>query len=277
MVTYNQHNMKKYSSDEINNIVSLYENGMSFTKIGVKLKRQKNTIKNILIDKGVWVEGKNKIKKEFTDDDINKMKNLYLNKKLSCNKISIIFEVSRPTIVNILKNNGLKINSKSSGKKIILSSKQREQIENLYLKENKNTEEISKTMGFTKSYISKYLNKSGYRRDKSLGTSIGMVKKNRNIHYNEYLNTLTNYGIYKSEVLSVTNKQPIEKLKNYDKRGVSGIDGVYHLDHKFSIIEGFKQNIKPEIIGNINNLEFIPWKENLSKGSECSITIDKII
>jgi hypothetical protein len=39
----------------------------------------------------------------------------------------------------------------------------------------------------------------------------------------------------------------------------------------------FKHNIKPEIIGNIKNLEFIPWKENLKKRANCSITIEKLI
>lgn len=32
-----------------------------------------------------------------------------------------------------------------------------------------------------------------------------------------------------------------------------------------------------ESIGSINNLEFIPWEENLTKRCECSITLDKII
>ena len=65
-------------------------------------------------------------------------------------------------------------------------------------------------------------------------------------------------------------------MENYQKRGVSGIEGSYQLDHKYSILEGFKQGIAPEIIGAINNLEFIPWEENASKRTNCSITLDKI-
>ena len=58
---------------------------------------------------------------------------------------------------------------------------------------------------------------------------------------------------------------------NFEKRGISGIDGNYHLDHKFSIVEGFKQKINPLVIGDITNLEFLPWQENIKKRTRCSI------
>jgi hypothetical protein len=61
------------------------------------------------------------------------------------------------------------------------------------------------------------------------------------------------------------------------KEGKSGIDGAYQLDHKFSIAEGFKQNIPPYIIGGIKNLEFIPWEDNRKKGSDCSVEIEDIL
>ena len=62
-------------------------------------------------------------------------------------------------------------------------------------------------------------------------------------------------------------------LENYDKRGKRG----YHLDHMFSIFEGFKQNIDPSIVGHIKNLRMIPFKENLSKFNKCSIALDDLI
>jgi len=49
------------------------------------------------------------------------------------------------------------------------------------------------------------------------------------------------------------------------------------LDHKYSKLQGFKDNVNPEIIGNINNLEFIPWKDNISKKDKCSITINELL
>ena len=55
------------------------------------------------------------------------------------------------------------------------------------------------------------------------------------------------------------------------------LDGNFHLDHKFSIVEGFNQNIDPSIIGDIKNLKFIPWEENVKKRTKCSITINELI
>ncbi len=54
----------------------------------------------------------------------------------------------------------------------------------------------------------------------------------------------------------------------YDKNTIDLILELY--------IEGFRTNIKPEIIGNIKNLEFIPWEENIKKRTKCSITIEEL-
>lgn len=63
----------------------------------------------------------------------------------------------------------------------------------------------------------------------------------------------------------ITSKQPIHLLENFEKRGRAGIEGAYHLDHKIPRILGFVNNIDPYIIGNLENLRFITWQENLSR------------
>lgn len=60
------------------------------------------------------------------------------------------------------------------------------------------------------------------------------------------------------------------------KRGKAGIIGVYHLDHRFSLLECFKNKVPVEIAGSISNLEFIPWEQNDSKSAKCSITKEKL-
>lgn len=70
-------------------------------------------------------------------------------------------------------------------------------------------------------------------------------------------------------------KNEIEQLPNFDKRGHSN-KGMYHLDHNYSIIEGFKNNISPEIIGHICNLEMIIGRNNIAKGRKCSITLEDL-
>ena len=49
-----------------------------------------------------------------------------------------------------------------------------------------------------------------------------------------------------------------------------------NLDHKFSIYEGFKKDVSPEIIGHISNLHFIPWQENRAKGDSSIITLNEL-
>ena len=77
---------------------------------------------------------------------------------------------------------------------------------------------------------------------------------------------------YRRKVYYWTSKNDLTQLKNYEKRSLLG----YHLDHKYSITEGFKNNVPPKVIGSIYNLEFIPYNVNTSKGIKCSITLEKL-
>lgn len=73
---------------------------------------------------------------------------------------------------------------------------------------------------------------------------------------------------YHLDVVVLTNHQPLHLLKNYEKRGKSGIDGAFQVDHIYPISKGFENDIAPEIIGNIDNLQMLPWRENTSKGNK---------
>jgi transposase-like protein len=51
----------------------------------------------------------------------------------------------------------------------------------------------------------------------------------------------------------------------------------YHLDHKYSIFEGYRNSVDVKVIASKENLEVIPSKENLSKQQRCSIPLDELI
>ena len=70
--------------------------------------------------------------------------------------------------------------------------------------------------------------------------------------------------LYYATVWEVTEEQPLRILENFDKRGWKN----HHLDHIYPIALGYSKGISPEKIGNIKNLRFIPYKENLNKGSK---------
>jgi hypothetical protein len=271
------HKKKTYDDDIINDIVEQYVNGVSFSKIALKLKISRTNIKNILIKKNIWNEGRDNLKKNFNDDEINVVIFKYINQNLSCETIAKYYNVSKRPIIRILKERELLRKGNSDGKKIELTDEQINFIKKLYIDEYKSGEEISKITNLGKPFIEKFIDKSGFRRNKSEGSSVGLVKRFRKSNYDDYINSLSDFKKYKKKVISITNKQPISELSNFNKRGVSGIEGNFHLDHKFSIVEGFIQNISPSIIGNIKNLEFIPWEENVKKRTNCSINITELI
>tara|TARA_R110000868_G_scaffold4895_2_gene30457 strand:- start:3947 stop:4885 length:939 start_codon:yes stop_codon:yes gene_type:complete len=270
------HQKKNYSSEIINKILSLYNEGVSFTKISLELKITKNTVKRILIDKNVWVENRDKVKKIFSVEEINDIIEKY-NKGNSLKKISKIYNVSVTPIKRILNENTKLRKGFSDGKKIELSEEQISLIKKLYLEEYKSSEEIANELKLTKYFVCKFLTNTSYRRNTSEGVSVGLVKRFRGMKYDEYLKITNDYKKYKNDVMRITRQQPICFLGNYEKRGNSGTNDAYHLDHKYSILEGFKNSIPPEIIGNIKNLEFIPWQDNIKKRTNCSINIEEII
>jgi len=86
---------------------------------------------------------------------------------------------------------------------------------------------------------------------------------------------LTKYQLYSKKVWQQTNKS-VKKYKNnilnIDLRGTT-----YHLDHKYSIYEGFKNNINEQIIGHWKNFEIIPRIDNIKKGKQCSMSLKKLL
>lgn len=86
------------------------------------------------------------------------------------------------------------------------------------------------------------------------------------------------FELYKYRVWECTNKQNIKSLDNYELRGRSDLsNSAHHLDHKYSMFQGFKDNIPPFIIGNICNLEMLYYFDNISKGKKCSITKEDLL
>ena len=73
-----------------------------------------------------------------------------------------------------------------------------------------------------------------------------------------------NKRLYYAKVWEVTEKQPLYLLENSKSRGWRN----HHLDHIYPIALGYSSGISPDKIGNIKNLRFIPYQENLNKGSK---------
>jgi len=88
-----------------------------------------------------------------------------------------------------------------------------------------------------------------------------------NMTLEEWYSMVSEKKLYYLEVRAITRKQALSTLENFEKRGTSKNNG-YHLDHIYPISIGFTNNISATIIGNIKNLQYIPWKENLQKSNK---------
>ncbi len=83
----------------------------------------------------------------------------------------------------------------------------------------------------------------------------------------------SDYSIYKKLVMKYTYSNNLKSLPNNERVGRIGNKGSpFHLDHKFSVREGFIRGILPHHIGGYNNLEFLPALENIKKQDTCSIS-----
>ena len=74
--------------------------------------------------------------------------------------------------------------------------------------------------------------------------------------------------VYKITEITYRKFKQIINLNNF-QRG----RGKYHLDHKFSILEGFKNNIPPYVIAHQSNLQMLKESINIAKDYKCDINM----
>lgn len=106
------------------------------------------------------------------------------------------------------------------------------------------------------------------------GTFRWNLKNYRNSKSSTKVSDSELYKIYKTSVLRYTRNTiantPIKNIHIIKK-------GEYALDHKVSILEGFRHRIPTWIIGSVHNLEVIEHTTNSSKQEKCSITIPELL
>jgi hypothetical protein len=77
---------------------------------------------------------------------------------------------------------------------------------------------------------------------------------------------------YRREIRTITerlyyNNKDVINPNNYP-RGHAGQSGAYHIDHIISITEGFNKNIPIDDIASIDNLQMLPWRDNIIKSNK---------
>lgn len=86
------------------------------------------------------------------------------------------------------------------------------------------------------------------------------------------------FETYSKTVRSLT-RFTFNKNKNLiDPNGLKDLDSKnHHIDHIYSISDGFINNIEPKIIASVNNLRVIKKDENLKKGKKSELTLEKLL
>jgi len=90
-------------------------------------------------------------------------------------------------------------------------------------------------------------------------------------------NLISKFKKYKNNVYKETYKT-VEKFSSKIKNlELQGKEFGYELDHKFSIYDGFINNVDPKIISHWKNLQIITLKENREKHKISSITLEELL
>ena len=113
----------------------------------------------------------------------------------------------------------------------------------------------------SKGSIGRTVSEESKRKTRETRISKGQIYPPDSLTYEEFKK-------YRRKVHYWSEKNDLSILEHYEKRSKTG----YSLDHKYSVKAGFENNVPPKVIGHIDNLHFIPVKENSSKGIKCLIS-----
>lgn len=155
-----------------------------------------------------------------------------------------------------------------------LNSKSKDEIEKINQKKNRwknlsDNESIKLKLQIANS-VKNTVSKRSLDDKRKVGKNIsdGQVKFGHAIPRDQ----LPEFKLYKNMVWNETKKHNLTLLENYHLRGKKS----YHLDHQYSIWQGFVDKTSPEIVGHFCNLKMIAYKENLSKHTKCNLSLDDL-
>lgn len=90
-------------------------------------------------------------------------------------------------------------------------------------------------------------------------------------------NTQSEFKKYSTTVHKETNetvKEFSDEIKNIKLRGQKF---GYELDHKYSIFDGFTNNVEPKTVSHWTNLQVLPMIENRSKHKKSTISLNELL
>lgn len=82
---------------------------------------------------------------------------------------------------------------------------------------------------------------------------------------------------YKKQVRALTAKTYRMHKSVINPNNLTNNRSNFHIDHKYSIYEGFKNNVDVRVISSKENLQMLSSLDNLKKQTNCSISLDELL
>jgi transposase-like protein len=95
--------------------------------------------------------------------------------------------------------------------------------------------------------------------------------------YNNSARYTDGFKEYRYQVDKITKRVLKEHINEINIRNYPLGRNKYHIDHRFSVSEGFICGVDPSIIGSKYNLEILSEHDNCSKNNKCSITLEELL
>ncbi len=269
---------KGYSEEEAKNLLEQHRSKQPFRN---KKDFRPNQI-GFWLKKGYGEEEAKEKLKEFQSNDLNSLIKKYGEELGKIRYIDYIESLKKrkDTEISNYINNGLdeeKAVEKFNKKRRDVSPRRieywmnlgyNEDVSNILISEWQDTSSIKKIMKKYNLSFDDAILKQDIHINKILDTKL---ERGLMIPYNER----NDFEYYKLMVWRETNKNYRLYKTMIDANSIRGKD--FHLDHKYSIFEGFVNEIDYKIIGSIYNLEILECFTNLSKNIKCTITKEDLI
>lgn len=257
-----QTNLKKYGH------ISNLHGELEKSKIISTLKK-KYGVENVSQIPEIKEKKRMTCKKHFGVDWPMQSQEILLKSKNTLMKMYGVNNISKvPSVIEKLRNHWFNIDPLLGISKYQLADFKRKE----YYLEKYGVPYYYQTDEFKKKYKKKMIEKHGVDNySKTQEFEQFLISTGRKMT-NELLNEYENY--YR-KVVNYTSRSFTKYKKDLCK--LYSRSKNYHLDHVYSISEGFKKKIDPRIIGSICNLQILPAFVNLKKRGECWIDFDKLI
>lgn len=222
---------------------------------------------------------------------------LYINQKLSIDKISKIYKCSRSAVTNRLKENNIPIRSLKEARKSkferelgfsLTSEKIMEKINEGML-----AIEVAEYFGVGHGTILRTLKKDGIHLSQMESY---VAFKNSKVSRERWKDKDSPQNKKQRERLRELNKKRIEKAqlryetahlgsyKEYKRACARIVDQLFgtdrpegmQYDHKYSIMDGYKNGVPAPILSHPSNIRLITAFENNSKGNDSIITLEEL-